>query len=252
MCFKNRKTLACIVTVFSILIALGGVVLLIESIVFETKGSLVTANLGSITSSVAMFRNGTFIAMLVASIVAILLGILGSLCLLKFCERNSCCLSVGYGTIMFFVWIIFIVVGAILTAFAFLSPDQVQSLCKVGTGNSRVAFIGDAVQSLDKTLNSVVNAQMCSQYCVCPTNATGVWLSKSESYVNGFGRSLKPASQFNATDKAANYTSIVTSNTGSLYTKYTDCASNATDVSNNSALKLVQYFEQKYACSGIC
>lgn len=70
--------------------------------------------------------------------------------------------------------------------------------------------------------------------------------------MNGFGRSLKPASQFNATDTAANYTSIVTSNTGTLYTKYIDCASNATDVSNNSALKLVQYFEQKYACSGIC
>ena len=145
MCFQNRKTLATIITVMSIIVALGGVVLLIESIVFETKGSLMRADLGSITTSVAMFRNGTFIAMLVASIVAILIGLLGSLCLCKVCERNSCCLSIGYGTTIFFVWIVFIVVGAILTAFAFLSPDQVQSLCTVGTGNSKVAFIGDSI-----------------------------------------------------------------------------------------------------------
>ena len=96
--------------------------------------------------------------MIVASIVAILLGLLGSLCLCKFCERHSCCLSVGYGITIFFVWIIFIVVGAILTSFAYLSPSQVQSLCEIGIGSSKIAFVGDTVKGLDNMMSSNVNA----------------------------------------------------------------------------------------------
>lgn len=49
MCFHNRKTPACIVTIMSIIMALGGVVLFIESIVFQTKASLVTTDLGEFT-----------------------------------------------------------------------------------------------------------------------------------------------------------------------------------------------------------
>lgn len=107
MCFHKRKTPACIITIMSIIMALGGVVLLIESIVFEKKGSLVTTDLGEYTPSIAFFRNATFIAILIASLVAIVLGVLGSLCLCKFCKKYSCCLSIGYGTTLFFVWIVF-------------------------------------------------------------------------------------------------------------------------------------------------
>ena len=252
MCFHKRKTPACIIMIMSIIMALGGVALLIESIVFEKRNSLVTTDLGVYTPEIANFRKATFIAILLASLVAILLGILGSLCLCKFCKKHSCCLSVGYGTTLFFVWIVFIIVGAILTAFAFLRPEQVQQLCTVGAGDSKVAFIGDVIQSADKSVGSVVNSKMCSQYCVCPTAAANDWLNKPESYLNEFGRTLKTSAQMNSTDIAKNLTSLVTSKNGTVYTKFTDCASAVNETSQNGAMKLIKYFEEKYTCSGIC
>lgn len=93
---------------------------------------------------------------------------------------------------------------------------------------------------------------MCSQYCACPTAAANDWLNKPESYLNEFGRTLKTSAQMNSTDKAKNLTSLVTSNNGTVYTKFTDCISAANGTSNSGAVKLIKYFEDKYTCSGIC
>jgi hypothetical protein len=114
-----------------------------------------------------------------------------------------------------------------------------------------VAFIGDVIQAADIAVTDVVNSQMCSQHCVCPTAAANNWLNKPESYLNGFGRTLKTYAEMNSTDQAKKLTSLVTSNNGTVYTKYIDCQ-NANNTSNSGALKLIKYFEEKYTCSGIC
>lgn len=108
------------------------------------------------------------------------------------------------------------------------------------------------IQAADIAVTDVVNSQMCSQHCVCPTAAANNWLNKPESYLNDFGRTLKTSAQMNSTDKAKNLTSLVTSNNGTVYTKFIDCLNAANDTSNSGAMKLIKYFEEKYTCSGIC
>ena len=133
MCFKTRKTPACIVTLGSILVLIGGIILLIEACVFYAKKSVVNTDLGTnLTGAANLFRMGVAGAMLAASILAILLGGCGTACLCKFCKKHSCCLSVFWGLLLTVSWVIFIVVGALLCNFTSAIPRSIATRCETG------------------------------------------------------------------------------------------------------------------------
>ena len=48
MCFPERKKPAIIVTVLSVIVILLGILMVIESAIYHTKGSILTADLGEI------------------------------------------------------------------------------------------------------------------------------------------------------------------------------------------------------------
>jgi len=52
MCFKERKKPAVIVTVLSVIVILLGILMVIESGIYQTKGSILTTDLGTLTASV--------------------------------------------------------------------------------------------------------------------------------------------------------------------------------------------------------
>jgi len=49
MCFKERKTPATVVTVLSAIVIILGIIMVVESAVYYSQGSILTANLGTIT-----------------------------------------------------------------------------------------------------------------------------------------------------------------------------------------------------------
>jgi VIT1/CCC1 family predicted Fe2+/Mn2+ transporter len=71
---------------------------------------------------VGRFKNIIFAILIAFSSLAILIGILGTLCKCNPCKK-SICWPVWFGIMLFFVWIVTLIIGSILTAISFSSPD---------------------------------------------------------------------------------------------------------------------------------
>jgi hypothetical protein len=70
-----------VVTILSILVTIGGLVMLIMAIAFLAgKESILDADLGDINILTTAFKGGVGAALLIVSLVALTLGIAGSLC----------------------------------------------------------------------------------------------------------------------------------------------------------------------------
>jgi hypothetical protein len=128
MCFKQRRVPAIIVSILSILVAILGLIMLIESIVYQTKPSILTAELGDLDGPVFAFRIGTFVAMIIAALLAICVGCFGSCCTFKPCIKHRG-YSICFGLTITLIWIIFIVVGGVMTSISEMGPKQIDLIC---------------------------------------------------------------------------------------------------------------------------
>ncbi len=119
MCFKERKKPALIVTILSVLVVLCGITMIIETIIFAVSSNILDADLGTVTNAAAKFKTITYAILLAFACLAFVTGIFGTTCGCKPCAKGSICWPVWFGISLFFVWIITLIVGAILTAISF-------------------------------------------------------------------------------------------------------------------------------------
>jgi hypothetical protein len=68
---------------------------------------------------------------------AIIVGAFGAGCLCKPCA-NSIALPVIYGIFLFFIWIIILIVGLVVTGISVTSPSTLQSFCEGSGLNARL------------------------------------------------------------------------------------------------------------------
>lgn len=87
---------------------------------------------------------------------AILVGAFGAGCFCKPCKEKLA-LPILYGIFLFFVWIIILVIGIVVTAVSFSSPEAIQSFCTGNTTNTRVADISEQIKSIDDSINKYTN-----------------------------------------------------------------------------------------------
>lgn len=153
MCFKERKKPAMIVTILSVVVILLGILMVIESAIYFTHGSILTTDLGTITEKVKSFHSSTFGVLMAFSCSAILVGACGAGCFCKPC-KDKIALPIIYGIFLFFIWVIILVIGIVVTAVSYSSPDAIQSFCTGTTGNSRLGFISDQIDSIDVSINN--------------------------------------------------------------------------------------------------
>ena len=186
MClWSERKVPALIVSGLSLVVVLCGFLLLVESIIFNTRKSILTTDLGEGFEGIQALRIVVFGVILVASVVTIMLGSLGVGCVCKPCN-NRCC-PFMYGTMLTLVWLVFVIVGGIVTGLGTAAPEAFDQVC-VGaeTGSSFQEFRNLAVD-VDLGLQSI-NSAMCSQLCPCDAEAVAPWFALEESYLNTFNR----------------------------------------------------------------
>lgn len=129
MCFKERKTPALIVTILSVFIALCGIAMIIETIIFVLSSNIFDADLGTLSDAAAKFKTVSYAILLAFACLAFITGILGTTCGCKPCAKGSICWPVWFGLSLFLVWIITLIIGAILTAISFSGVDQLQAFC---------------------------------------------------------------------------------------------------------------------------
>jgi hypothetical protein len=161
MCFPERKKPAVIVTVLSVIVILLGILMVIESGIYWTHGSILTADIGVLTEKVKSFHSSTFGVLIAFACSAILVGACGAGCMCKPC-KDKIALPILYGILLFFVWVIILVIGIVVTAVSFSSPEAIQSFCTGNTTNSKVAFISDQIDTIDVSINNYVDTFMCS------------------------------------------------------------------------------------------
>jgi hypothetical protein len=123
MCLRERKVPAILVTVLSVILILIGILILIQAIVYELRTSVLNTDLGDwqdITLKVKTFRQSTFGLLIAGSAVTMIIGCFGAMCLCKPCKRVYC--SVIFGTVLLICWILFGVIGAVITFFSAAGP----------------------------------------------------------------------------------------------------------------------------------
>ena len=85
-CFKERKTPATCVFWLSFLVMACGIAMLVESIIWQYKESILTADLGDISANLNRFKTASFAILIAFSCTAILVGLSGTFCLCKPCH----------------------------------------------------------------------------------------------------------------------------------------------------------------------
>lgn len=189
MCFKERKYPAMIVTILSVIVILLGILMVIESAIYFTAGSILTTDLGTLTDKVKSFHSSTFGVLMAFACSAILVGAFGAGCFCKPCKEKIA-LPILYGIFLFFVWVIILVIGIVVTVVSFSSPEAIQSFCKgeVTPATKRVEFISDHIKSVDVSINNYANSFMCSSVCPCDNNQSAPWKALNETYLNTLSR----------------------------------------------------------------
>ena len=114
MCFTERRFPALLVTIFSVIVLISGVIMIIESCLYKTTDSILNADLGSLTNQVTVFKNSSFAVLVTFSALAVIVGAFGACCLCKPFSSFRC-FSIIYGLMLFGIWLGILVIGVLIT-----------------------------------------------------------------------------------------------------------------------------------------
>jgi hypothetical protein len=141
----------------SALVAIGGCVMVGISVKFYTdEDDFWGADLGDMNEQKDEIRQGVFAALLVFSIIAIFVGGSGMSCVCGPCTPASdkCCYRgypIAYGTLLSFIWLVYFIVGGIVTAMATQLPDEIQNSCK-GEGAEQLEKLAEYIETIDESI----------------------------------------------------------------------------------------------------
>jgi len=115
-------------------------------------------------------KGGVFAVLLIFSVVAIIVGAFGMCCGCPTCSDPEKCCHKGYpilyGIILSLVWIVYFVIGGIVTTLATQVPDEIQKSCG-GEGNPNLEQLIEVIDTIDTTVGSYSGQLMCSYLCPC-------------------------------------------------------------------------------------
>lgn len=127
MCFTARKVPAVIVVILSYIVILLGVAMITECIVFQYQKTVFNSSTSK-ADQIAKFATSSFGVLIGFSAIALLTGICGATCFAKKCAENRAW-TIIYGFILVVIWIVFVLMGIILTAVSVNGPDVIQAFC---------------------------------------------------------------------------------------------------------------------------
>ena len=181
-----------------------------------------------------------------------------------------------YGIPLFFVWLVTLIIGGMITTVSVAGPEQIQSFCE-GNGmddGERGQWVAEQIDTIDDAINSYSSTFMCSYECPCTLSDSADWWAMSDAALSKYGRTKQQATSISgnntpATNSAGEYRLITTASDGKYYKSFSECNLhlqakyvNNTDTSSKSdvptgttietSVKVLEYFESKYQCSGIC
>lgn len=134
-----------------------------------------------------------FGSLLAFSIIALITGASGMTCACGPCKPASTCYRVWpilYGVALFFVWLIYFIVGGIVTGISTTGPQMIQDVCDGNIENTD--WISEGIEEVDITIGSYQSQMMCSLFCPCSALDAQPWLDMQEDELNEWKRTKKP------------------------------------------------------------
>lgn len=104
----------------SVIVMLCGFIMFICSIVFASQQE---DSISNVSEAAEKFSNGSFATLLIFSLWAMAVGFSGTLCFCKWCAEGSICWPIIYGVTLFVAWIMFVIMGAVVTSMSVTGPE---------------------------------------------------------------------------------------------------------------------------------
>lgn len=113
MCYSHRWKPVAILTVLSLIVSMAAVCLIIESFVFNHQATILNSDMGALTTDIDNFKTQIFNVLVLISVFAFLIGLLGTCCGKSLC-KTYLVLPVIYGVSLLGVWIVVIGLGVMI------------------------------------------------------------------------------------------------------------------------------------------
>jgi len=236
-------------------VILGLLIRFYKSEIFSQEGGLET------------YASTMFYILISFFVITVLTAVLG-FCAAK-CDTNRIPAFI-YGILLFIVCIVFMVFGFTLSLLSTTSESTITSFC---AGEESTSMYADSLQGYLSDINGiitgVVDENMCRQgVCPCPKEHQQLWLSLSEERVQEYKRT-KSQADTDDTDGDIRLYFIDGTPEEPTYNSFKECyaaiskTAEASATTENykelstisgkeSSLKLLEYMEKTYSCSGVC
>jgi len=166
MCFKDRKKPALFVTIFSVIVILCGAIMAVQSVIYVRQDDIASAD---VSDGLEGYKNISFGFLFAFSMLAFVTGIAGTTCACKPCAEGSICWPIMYGVPLFFVWLVTLILGGMITTVSVVGPEQIQGFCdgEAFEAGSNGEWLTQQIDTIDDAINSYSSHYMCSYECPC-------------------------------------------------------------------------------------
>lgn len=166
--------------------------------------------------------------LLTFSLIALFVGIAGTTCGCAPCATGNRVYPVLFGIPLMMVWLVFLIMGSVVTGVSTTSQDTLQEFCD-GDAPDSVMWLSNTINAVDEAVNSYSGQLMCSEYCPCPSELVQPWKQLGESVLNNYNRTLIPA---NARSLQALSAQVVYTSGGQDYYRIVDRPKSTATTSN--------------------
>lgn len=110
------------------------------------------ADFGEMTASIEAFKNMTFGVLLAFSLVAIGTGVGGALCGCAPCKKKSCCCAVLYAVPLGLVWLVYLIIGIVVTSVSTQGAESIQSFCDGDVDQAQLQQVSEQIDNVDTVI----------------------------------------------------------------------------------------------------
>jgi len=90
---------------------------------------------------------------------------------------------------MLFSWLVFLILGIVITAVSTVGPETLESFCaQEKQDHEQLDWLAQGVYNVDYEINRYAGEYMCSAVCPCLTSSVQPWTKIAEDTLNSYNR----------------------------------------------------------------
>jgi hypothetical protein len=246
MC-KSRKTPALCLTLLSTLVFVCGILIIVMTVGMDSIESALDHPDMAIPEIKAAQTAGSAV-LWICAILSLFVACAGCAAV-KITHRAY---IMCYGLLLGFIWLGVFITGCVFSGTAAAVPVILEGVCNQGVVSPTNAYEGKAI---DRSIQILVNGQMCTPQCPCPPAAKANYDAVPEAKMNFFNRTRAAGTGNNTAQQIR-----MTYSGSKSYSNFTSCFKDVIapnlgpkeTKAINGYIKLMTGLERRFSCSGVC